>query len=243
MSYTPRFPGRILFSPRDRGPTRARPSSHRRRSAAFRLERLEDRTVLSTLTVTTPLDEVTGSLRNIISRAHAGDTITFARSVHNITLTGGELVINLPPSLAPLDIEGRGPKKLAISGNDESRVFDIQSGTVTIAGLTIADGLADGNAPIIHSLGGGILNEGDLTLNHVVVSHNLVEALRTTRLLSTQWLSPESESAAASPTSARSPPPTARSPATRPGELQGVATPGPTPSPASALAAVSPMEG
>ena len=144
--------------------------SHRRRSAGFRLERLEDRTVLSSL-VTTGADSGLGSLRQAIADAAPGDTIVFAKRVHTITLTSGELQIT-----KNLDIEGQGANKLTISGNDASRVFDISAGeTVTIAGLTIADGLADGNAPIIHSLGGGILNQGDLTLKDDVVSHNLAE--------------------------------------------------------------------
>ena len=50
MWHTPRFPGRILVSPRDRGPTRSRRPSHRRRSAVFRLERLEGRNLLSGIT-------------------------------------------------------------------------------------------------------------------------------------------------------------------------------------------------
>ena len=51
-------------------------------------------------------------------------------------LTGGELVIN-----KNLDIEGPGANKLTVSGNHASRVFDIGGGvTVTIAGLTIANG-------------------------------------------------------------------------------------------------------
>ena len=106
------------------------------------------------------LDSGPGSLRDTIADASPGDTINFAKKVHTITLTSGELDIT-----QNLDIEGPGPNKLTISGNDDSRVFDISAGeTVTIAGLTIADGLADGNSPIIHSLGGGILNQGDLTL-------------------------------------------------------------------------------
>ena len=116
----------------------------RRRSAGFRLERLEERSLLSTLTVSNGLDGGSGSLRQAIADAAPGDTITFDKNVHRITLTSGELGIT-----QDLDIEGPGANKLTISGNDSSRVFDISAGaTVTIAGLTITDGLANGSSPV-----------------------------------------------------------------------------------------------
>ena len=75
---------------------------------------LEDRTVLSTLTVLNALDSGAGSLRDTIKAASSGDTIRFDYSLsgQTITLTSGELAIT-----KSLDIEGPGPGKLAISGN------------------------------------------------------------------------------------------------------------------------------
>ena len=125
------------------------------------------RTVLSTLTVLNNLDSGPGSLRDTIAAADNGDTIDFAKSVHKITLTSGELTIN-----KSLDIEGPGPNKLTISGNDASRVFDVMSGTVTIAGLTITHGRADGDSLPIPTTGGGVLNQGILTLSNDVLSDN-----------------------------------------------------------------------
>src|SRR5215469_14002535 len=101
-----------------------------------RLEGLEERTVLSTLTVSNNLDSGAGSLRAAIKSAGSGDTIVFASGLsgQTITLTGGELAIK-----KSLDIEGPGADNLAVSGNDTDRVFDIVSEglTVRIAGLTI----------------------------------------------------------------------------------------------------------
>ena len=151
-----------------RGAERARP--HR---IVPRLEALEDRTVPSTLTVTNNLDTGVagdGSLRGEIAAANNGDTINFAPSLldQTITLTSGELAIN-----ESLDIEGPGANQLTVSGNHASRVFDISGGvTVTIAGMTMIDGLANGSSPVVASTGGGILNFGSLTLSSDVLSNN-----------------------------------------------------------------------
>src|SRR5713226_8317650 len=99
---------------------RRRQQTHRKparqgRSFVPRLELLEDRTVLSTLTVTNPADSGDGSLRAAIAAAQSGDQIIFDTSLNGktITLTSGELAI-----AQSLDIEGPGADKLAISGND-----------------------------------------------------------------------------------------------------------------------------
>jgi hypothetical protein len=114
---------------------------------------MEDRTVLSTLTVLNNLDSGPGSLRATIAAASSGDTINFAKSVHNITLTSGELEIS-----TNLHINGPGEDKLTINGNNAGRIFAISaSASVTIAGLTLTDGLA--------TSGGGILLEGSASLS------------------------------------------------------------------------------
>src|SRR5262245_15806818 len=99
-----------------------------------RLEVLEDRTALSTLTVLNAADNGQGSLRDAIKDASSGDTIVFDSSLagQTITLTSHQLSIK-----KSLHIEGPGAGLLAISGNDANRVFDISAGlTVTITGLT-----------------------------------------------------------------------------------------------------------
>jgi hypothetical protein len=150
------------------GAKRSRP--HR---VALGLEVLEDRTVPSTLTVTNNLDTGAlgdGSLRGEIVAANSGDTVNFAssRAGQTITLTSGELAIT-----KSLDIEGLGADQLTVSGNNAGRVFDISSGaTVTIAGMTMTDGLANGSSPVLASTGGGILNFGSLTLSSDVLSNN-----------------------------------------------------------------------
>ena len=112
-----------------------------RRATVPRLERLEDRTLLSPLMVLNNNDSGTGSLRQAILDASSGATIKFESNVNDITLTSGELAIT-----KNLDIEGPGPgaNRLTISGGGVSRVFKIGNGaTVTLANLTIANGHVD----------------------------------------------------------------------------------------------------
>jgi hypothetical protein len=61
--------------------------SCRKCSFVPRLEILEDRTLLSTLTVLNNLDSGAGSLRDTITKAKDGDTIVFAASVNGQTIT------------------------------------------------------------------------------------------------------------------------------------------------------------
>ncbi len=92
-----------------------------------RLEALEDRCVPSTLMVTSTLDDVNvkGTLRYDIAHAANGDTIRFSPSLHGapIVLTQGELLID-----KDLTIEANRNHPETISGNKNSRVFEVASG-------------------------------------------------------------------------------------------------------------------
>src|SRR5262249_22739862 len=89
--------------------------------------------------------------------------IEFASGVSGtITLTSGELDIT-----DSVDLQGPGAGVLTVSGNNASRVFRVSTGeSVTIRGLTIAGGTA--------FEGGGIYNDGTLTLEDSIVSGNSV---------------------------------------------------------------------
>ena len=142
-----------------------RQASGRQPSFVPGLLALEDRSLLSTLSVLNNADSGDGSLRAVIAEARDGDQIVFDHSLQGqtITLTSGELAV-----AKDLDIEGLGADRLAVSGNHQSRVFDISGGvTVTIAGLTITNG------QVVGADGGGILNDASaLTLAGDVLSHN-----------------------------------------------------------------------
>jgi predicted outer membrane repeat protein len=109
------------------------------------------------ITVTSNADSGSGSLRNAIATAQAGDTIQFASSLANqtITLTSGQ--IDIPKSLT---IDGTGAAGLTISGNDASRIFDVKAtGTdFTVRDLILAD------AFLPNDLGGAIHTTEEVTL-------------------------------------------------------------------------------
>ena len=142
-----RFDGKLVTRQPGNNGLRRGPCAPQRRFLPG-VDLMESRTVLSPLVVTSPADSGPGSLRAILSSAASGSTIEFAHSVHNITLTSGDLDIT-----TNLTIDGPGANQLTISGNNASRVFDISgSANVTISGVTLANGLAPAGGAIL--LGG-----------------------------------------------------------------------------------------
>jgi Bacterial Ig domain len=115
----------------------------------------------SAATVTTLNDSGPGSLRAAIADAVSGESIHFAVT-GAVTLTSGELVISVP-----LTLDGPGADQLAIrrseaAGTGAFRIFKVLAPDVVISGVTISNGLLDSGDE--SDYGGGILNQGDLTL-------------------------------------------------------------------------------
>jgi predicted outer membrane repeat protein len=110
-----------------------------------------------------------GSLRSAVGAATSGSTITFTTSCPTITLVAFYI-----PITTNLTIKGPGAGKLAVSGNNDSAVFEVDSNiTATISGLTIENGFGVFGVP--HgspSNGGGIFNSGTLTVKDSSVSNN-----------------------------------------------------------------------
>jgi CSLREA domain-containing protein len=132
------------------------------------------------LIVTNTNDSGAGSLRNAIQTANstaADESISFdipandagcANGVCTITLTSGQLSIANNGSLM---VVGSGADKIIVSGNNASRVMQIQTGgNALISGLTIANG----NEPTL--CGGGIdsQNSASLTVISSVIRNNSV---------------------------------------------------------------------
>ncbi|MEC4807134.1 MAG: DUF4114 domain-containing protein [Jaaginema sp. PMC 1079.18] len=129
---------------------------------------------MATLAVTNINDSGAGSLRDAIANAQSGDTITFSSSLANqkIALTGGSLNINGKN----LIIDGSGASGLTVSGNNTSRVFDIQGANpnVTLKNFTIADGKATPTGTNDYGHGGGIRTGtgATLTLDGMTFNNN-----------------------------------------------------------------------
>ena len=113
--------------------------------------------------VTNNNDSGPGSLREVVSCAPAGSTITFAPSLSGnpIVLTSGEITID-----KDLTNTGVGLFDLMISGNNASRIFHLQQGkTLTVAYLALK------NANTVTN-GGAIYVEGNLRLNNILLQNN-----------------------------------------------------------------------
>ncbi|TAH42241.1 MAG: T9SS type A sorting domain-containing protein [Bacteroidetes bacterium] len=102
--------------------------------------------VFSTTTSVTSLgDAGTGSLREIINTATAGDTIDFLVA-GTITLSGGEIIIN-----KDLVILSSGPANLTLSGNSSNRILNITGGNVFISSVSFENGVLSGSGGAIQN--------------------------------------------------------------------------------------------
>ncbi|MEJ7701591.1 MAG: hypothetical protein WKF71_18395 [Pyrinomonadaceae bacterium] len=98
------------------------------------------------------------------------DTIIFTAALANRTITlGTELGIK-----DHLTINAQSAPGLSVSGNNRTRVFRIFPSTVVMNGFRITGGNEVGTIGIG---GGGIFNNGNLTLNNMVIEGNTVNGL------------------------------------------------------------------
>ncbi|MEM9081130.1 MAG: choice-of-anchor Q domain-containing protein, partial [Verrucomicrobiota bacterium] len=133
----------------------------------------------SLVIVNTNVDESDGSamndtsLRDAITEANNGDTITFDPALSGLTilLTNGQLLIDTDLIIDASTL----PSGITIDANQQSRVIEIASGsTVTLDSLALINGQsADGTLSVpAGEPGGGIFNDGTLILNSTTVSRN-----------------------------------------------------------------------
>jgi hypothetical protein len=124
---------------------------------------LEDRLAPALLTVTDGGDAAADpqSLRWAIGHAQPGDVIDFSPAVRSVSLTAG---LTIGTSLRINNDQGSGP--VTIDGGGAVRPFLVTPGvTAYLSGLTITHG----SAP---AFGGGIQNQGPLTLTGCTLSGN-----------------------------------------------------------------------
>jgi CSLREA domain-containing protein len=110
-------------------------------------------------------DATNCTLREALGAANSGDSIVFS------SLFATPQTINLGSALpnihADLTITGPGANLLTVRANASGfSVFSVNSGSVAISGLTIANGTGNGGS------GGGIINVGTLLLQDSVLSGN-----------------------------------------------------------------------
>jgi hypothetical protein len=155
-------------------------SGHRGRKRDWRrlkpvLMALEDRRLLSTFTVDSTADTLTGgspttgTLRWAVEQANAAtsaSTIDFSLGSTPQTITLSQGVLELSNTSFSTTITGTGASLLSISGNNASQVFQVESGvSATFSGLTITGGSTSG-------YGGGLYNSGIVTLDDCTISGN-----------------------------------------------------------------------
>lgn len=100
---------------------------------------LDGTACFSNITVTSIDDAGSGTLRQaLLDICHFG-TIDFDESLsgETILLTSGELVVD-----KPVTIIGLGADRLTISGNQQSRIFNVDTFSADFSGLRMVDGLA-----------------------------------------------------------------------------------------------------
>jgi hypothetical protein len=143
---------------------RKRNTARNRRRFQPQLEALEVRTLPSTFRVVNLADSGPGSLRQAILDANANpgaDLVKFDAALTGTISLASELNVT-----DALTIDGPGQQKIAVSGNNATREFDISVAgiDVTIAELTIANGRAEEGA--------GVWNGGNLTISNSVLLSN-----------------------------------------------------------------------
>lgn len=156
-----------------------------RNRAILRVEALEDRAVPSTVQVTNLNAAGAGSLAAAVATVDAStdasNSISFAPGLSGWISISSELDLTDTSGKVPnkeIDIQGPGSSVLGIQRDATQGNFRdiwVASGiTSTIGGLYVKGGYTNNGAfdPHRGGDGGGILNEGNLTLNNTVVANN-----------------------------------------------------------------------
>ncbi|HBI45295.1 MAG TPA: hypothetical protein DDY78_20955 [Planctomycetales bacterium] len=159
-----------------------------RRGARLVLERLEDRTLLSSYTALTAADLIADI--NAANAAGGANTIMLAAKTHSpYVLTAGnnyaDGATGLPVIAANdnLTILGNGDtiERSTASGTVAFRLFDVAAGaSLTLQNLKLQNGLAWGATGLVAATaaeGGAVYNQGTLDLNGVTVQGNIAQGV------------------------------------------------------------------
>jgi trimeric autotransporter adhesin len=143
---------------------------------------------LATLTVTSNADSGANTLRQLITNASSGDTITFSSgmTIGLSTFASGNSLLLINKNLTiDGDLNDDGTADVTLDGQYNGRVLEISSGTVALDGLVIRGGLVFGDGgrggtsaaptglPGSSGLGAGILfSGGATTISHSTITQN-----------------------------------------------------------------------
>jgi hypothetical protein len=106
---------------------------------------------------------VAGTLRYVIANSAPGDTVVFKGGLSGtISLTSGQLLID-----KNLIVQGPGAKVITVSGNHNSRVFNLTNANINISGLTIVNGQVTGAYQGSGNSGETVIGGGLLRLDSV----------------------------------------------------------------------------
>ncbi len=118
---------------------------------------------LDIINVTTTADDGAGSLRAAIVQANLtaeSDTIVFSGTVFEDNISDSIYIDSELAIDSTIAINGTGTNKLTISGDDQSRLFNVSGdGNLALNNVTLSEGYSDES-------GGGILNDGILSLTN-----------------------------------------------------------------------------
>ncbi len=123
----------------------------------------------TTVAVTSTADDGPGSLRRAMATVAANGTIAIDASLAGatLTLTSGPL---WPHAGQAFTVDGSAAPGFTIDGNGADRVLIVDGGaTVAFSHVVLTHGAS-------FDVGGGVLDNGTLTLDHVVVSNNLLQS-------------------------------------------------------------------
>lgn len=185
-----------VFPPfHDRSPDRRGHSKRKRRLR--RLEVLESRRVLATWIVNTAVDAVDADPGDGVCEVAPGGECTLRAAIQESNATAGgndPNVIEVPAGTFALALQGTdegqaatgdlditgdvivrgaGAGNTVIDGMQIDRVFDIVRGEVQIQGVTIRGGSIIDEEASVEGSGGGIRNEGNLTVRDSTITGNV----------------------------------------------------------------------
>lgn len=167
------------------------------RSRPLRGERLEARNLLASFLVTSTDDLVDANPGDGLCQVTAGGPCTLRAAIQEANRLAGDGRpdhITIPPGTYAIAIDGVfeqqalagdfdltddvilqgfGADQTIIDGGGIDRVFDVVAGVVRIDGMTIRGGTILDAEDLLESNGGGIRNEGDLTIVNSTITGNL----------------------------------------------------------------------